>query len=276
MLSRKVTKGYVGVSLNTHDKYVLLQVTTDETSDPSQSRCVMTVEQAKLVSEKLTDQILKLEVIRLDEEPISKIGAGETVVGSSPTASASRYTSRTHLRWIRRNFRDELPLNEEESNRLSNYERSRVERMLPRERGRWREYGRVNDIQIQLEAEIASATITADEFAQRFEDEVVSVRRQLAVEERLDRSTPQEEMKGVIDYVISQGLGWAASADWTNVRIHTGMVSGQYGDKRFRIFTHEEDDACYAGVIGPEGSWREARACYCLEEFKDVIHQDQV
>ena len=28
------------------------------------------------------------EVIRLDEEPVSKTGAGQTVVGSSPTASA--------------------------------------------------------------------------------------------------------------------------------------------------------------------------------------------
>ena len=30
----------------------------------------------------------KTEVIRLDEEPVSKTGAGQTVVGSSPTASA--------------------------------------------------------------------------------------------------------------------------------------------------------------------------------------------
>ena len=30
----------------------------------------------------------QLEVIRLDEEPVSKTGAGHTVVGSSPTASA--------------------------------------------------------------------------------------------------------------------------------------------------------------------------------------------
>jgi hypothetical protein len=29
-----------------------------------------------------------MEVIRLDEEPVSKTGAGHTVVGSSPTASA--------------------------------------------------------------------------------------------------------------------------------------------------------------------------------------------
>ena len=29
-----------------------------------------------------------MEVIRLDEDPVSKTGAGHTVVGSSPTASA--------------------------------------------------------------------------------------------------------------------------------------------------------------------------------------------
>jgi len=29
-----------------------------------------------------------MEVIRPDEEPVSKTGAGHTVVGSSPTASA--------------------------------------------------------------------------------------------------------------------------------------------------------------------------------------------
>jgi hypothetical protein len=71
-------------------------------------------------------------------------------------------------------------------NRLSEYERNRVIRMTPAQRGRYREYGRVNERQKHLDAMLETHLITQRQYNEMFENEVVSVRRRLHLEDAAD------------------------------------------------------------------------------------------
>lgn len=54
------------------------------------------------------------------------------------------------------------------------------------------------------------------------------------------------------------------------------LVCGRVGEARIRLFPFGDsvkDETPYAGVIGPEGTWKRARACFDFEEFKEVVEE---
>jgi len=74
-------------------------------------------------------------------------------------------------------------------------------------------------------------------------------------------------VREIIAFVIGEALKFKSTN--FNIKVFSGLVTGEYKEKKFRILLDEGDE--FAGVIDADGTFKKATACYNLKEFKDAI-----